>query len=126
MDVPATLEVRADGEFLKKVVCNLLENAAKYSKAGLPITVSATAVGDAVAVSVADRGIGIDPSEQALVFERFYRSRSQNDATVGTGMGLAISRSIVEAHGGEINVTSQPGHGSVFTFSIPMAVSGRR
>lgn len=126
VDVPATLEVRADGEFLKKVVCNLLENAAKYSKAGLPITVSATAVGDAVAVSVADRGIGIDPSEQALVFERFYRSRSQNDATVGTGMGLAISRSIVEAHGGEINVTSQPGHGSVFTFSIPMAVSGRR
>jgi len=72
-------------------------------------------------VSVADRGIGIDPTEQALVFERFYRARSQSETTVGTGMGLAISRSIVEAHGGEINVTSQPGHGSVFTFSIPMA-----
>jgi len=126
VDVPAALAVRADGEFLKKVVCNLLENAAKYSKADSPITISAAPVGDAVAVSVADRGIGIDPSEQALVFERFYRARAQSEVTVGTGMGLAISRSIVEAHGGEIHVTSQPGHGSVFTFSIPAAVGGRR
>ena len=121
VDIPATLEVRAAGEFLKKVVCNLLENAAKYSKANTPITISAVPAGEFVAVSVADRGIGIDPSEQALVFERFYRARAQSETTVGTGMGLAISRSIVEAHGGQINVTSQPGHGSVFTFSIPAA-----
>ena len=121
VEIPATLIVRADAEFLQKVVCNLLENAAKYSKANTPITISAVPAGEFVAVSVADRGIGIDPSEQALVFERFYRARAQSETTVGTGMGLAISRSIVEAHGGQINVTSQPGHGSVFTFSIPAA-----
>ena len=126
VEIPATLVVRADAEFLQKVVCNLLENAAKYSKPHSPITISAVTAGESVAVSVADRGIGIDPTEQALVFERFYRARSQSETTVGTGMGLAISRSIVEAHGGEINVTSQPGHGSVFTFSIPAAVGGRR
>jgi two-component system sensor histidine kinase KdpD len=121
IDVPVALEVNADGEFLKKVVCNLLENAAKYSKAGTPITVSAARAGEMVLVSVADRGVGIDPQEQGLVFERFYRARAQSEATTGTGMGLAISRSIVEAHGGEIHVTSQPGQGSVFTFSVPVA-----
>jgi len=105
---------------LKKVVINLLENAAKYSKGGTPIKISAMKTGEVVLVSVADRGIGIDAPEQELVFERFYRARSQSETTTGTGMGLAISRSIVEAHGGEIHVTSQPGFGSVFTFSIPL------
>ena len=126
IEVPATMEVNADGEFLKKVVCNLLENAAKYSKPDSPITISAVRAGETVAVSVADRGIGIDPSEQTLIFERFYRARSQGEGTAGTGMGLAISRSIVEAHGGQINVTSQPSQGSVFTFSIPVAADGGR
>ena len=120
IDVPSVLMVNADAEFLKKVVINLLENAAKYSKGGTPIKISAMKTGEVVLVSVADRGIGIDAQEQELVFERFYRARSQSETTTGTGMGLAISRSIVEAHGGEIHVTSQPGFGSVFTFSIPL------
>jgi two-component system sensor histidine kinase KdpD len=120
MDVPAVMEMVADGGFLKKVICNLLENAAKYSKAGTVITISAERREEAVAISVADRGIGIDPSEQALVFERFYRAKSQGEGTAGTGMGLPISRSIIEAHGGKIDVTSQPGQGSVFTFTIPV------
>ena len=120
IDVPSVLMVNADAEFLKKVVINLLENAAKYSKGGTPIKISAMKTGEVVLVSVADRGIGIDAPEQELVFERFYRARSQSETTTGTGMGLAISRSIVEAHGGEIHVTSQPGFGSVFTFSIPL------
>jgi len=123
VQIPSDIQVIADGEFLKKVICNLLENAAKYSQIGSPITVSAVMDGEHVAVSVADRGIGIDPSEQALVFERFYRARSQSEGTTGTGMGLAISRSITEAHGGEITVTSQPGHGSVFTFTVPAAAT---
>ena len=71
-----------------------------------------------VSISVADRGIGIDASEQTLIFERFYRVDSHTTRTSGTGMGLPISRAIVEAHGGTIKVTSQPGQGSVFTVTL--------
>jgi two-component system sensor histidine kinase KdpD len=117
--VPADLEVRADPALLQKVICNLLENAAKYSRTGSPITISAEPQADTVAISVADQGIGIDPAEQGLIFERFYRARSHADATSGTGMGLAISRAIAEAHGGTISVTSQPDQGSVFTVTVP-------
>jgi two-component system sensor histidine kinase KdpD len=99
----------------------LLENGAKYSEPGTPITVSAESASERVLISVADRGIGIDAWEQGLIFERFYRARSQTSGTSGTGMGLAISRAIVHAHGGEITVTSQPGRGSVFTISLPIA-----
>jgi two-component system sensor histidine kinase KdpD len=121
VDMPADMEVRADASFLQKVICNLLENAAKYSKPGTLITISAERREESVAISVADRGIGIDSSEQPLIFERFYRARSHGEGTPGTGMGLAISRSIVETHGGKIDVTSQPGLGSVFTITIPAA-----
>jgi len=119
ISVPSTLQIKADAGFLRKVICNLLENAAKYSKPDTPITISAELRTDSVNVSVADRGIGIDPSEQALIFERFYRSRSHGGGMPGTGMGLPISRSIVEAHGGHMDITSQPGQGSVFSFTIP-------
>ncbi|HEX7157656.1 MAG TPA: ATP-binding protein [Edaphobacter sp.] len=119
VDVPQDLEVRADPTMLEKVLSNLLDNAAKYSASGSPITITAAAQDSNVAISVADRGVGIDPSEQGLIFERFYRGRSQADGTSGTGMGLAISRAIAEAHGGNITVTSQPGYGSVFTLTIP-------
>jgi two-component system sensor histidine kinase KdpD len=120
MHVLGDLEIRADADLLEKAVCNLLENAAKYSKAGLPITITAEKRGEWISVSVADRGMGIDPSEQGLIFERFYRARSDGKEIAGTGMGLPISRSIVEAHGGDITVTSQPGHGSVFTCRFPV------
>jgi two-component system, OmpR family, sensor histidine kinase KdpD len=125
IDVPDTLEIKADAGFLQKVICNLLDNAAKYSNPDMPITISAERRGECIAVSVADRGIGIDSSEQSLIFERFYRARNHNEGTTGTGMGLAISRSIIEAHGGHIDVTSQPGQGSVFTFTMPAASAGR-
>jgi two-component system sensor histidine kinase KdpD len=123
VNVPDDLEVRADPMFLQKAICNLLENAAKYSKAGTPITISAEKKADGVAISVADQGVGIDASEQGLIFERFYRARWQANSTSGTGMGLAITRAIVEAHGGSIKVTSQRGHGSVFTVTIPTSAT---
>lgn len=119
IDVPADLAVRADPAMIEKVLANLLENAAKYSAVGSPITISAEKRGDHVTISIADRGVGIEPSEQGLIFERFYRSRSQADGVSGTGMGLAISRAITEAHGGGISVTSRPGEGSVFTVALP-------
>ncbi len=113
--------VEADAEWLTKLLVNLLENAAKYSQAGSPIFVMAERRGEMVACSVADRGIGIDLLEQELIFDKFYRSRERTANVSGTGMGLAICRAIAEAHGGTMEVTSQPGQGSVFTFTVPVA-----
>ena len=73
-----------------------------------------------VLVSVEDGGPGITERDQARIFEKFFRGREQRESVPGTGMGLAIARGIVEAHGGKIWVTSQPGRGSVFTFSLPV------
>jgi two-component system sensor histidine kinase KdpD len=120
VSLPALPEVMADAEFITKVLTNLIENAAKYSPAGSPISVSAERKGGVVSVSVADRGIGIDLSEQSLIFERFYRASVPSLQTWGTGMGLAISRAIIEAHQGTLSVTSQLGEGSVFSFTLPV------
>ena len=117
---PALPKVNADPVWIQKLIANLLENAAKYSAAGTPITVIAEVRGDVVACSVADRGAGIEPLEQSLIFDKFYRSQNRSANTSGTGMGLAICRAIAEAHNGTISVTSQPGQGSVFTFTLPI------
>jgi two-component system sensor histidine kinase KdpD len=115
-----------DPAHIKEVVVHLLENAAKYSPAGAPIRITAEArdastnqVG-MLTVSIADRGPGIDDFEQSLVFEKFYRGRNQRVRVHGTGMGLAICKAIVEAHGGRLGLTSQLGHGSVFYFTLPV------
>ena len=123
VNVPTLPRICADAEMMGKVICNLLENAAKYSSPQSPIFVSAEQKDGYVLTSVADRGIGIDPIEQSLIFDRLYRSRTQAGNTSGSGMGLAISRAIVESHRGTLTVTSQPDHGSVFTFSIPVAAA---
>ncbi len=119
--LPELPRVSADFEMVSKILSNLLENAAKYSPQQAPIFISAEEKDGFVLTSVADRGVGIDAEEQNLIFDRLYRSRTQNSSVPGTGMGLAISRAIVESHHGTITVTSQLGHGSVFTFSLPIA-----
>jgi two-component system sensor histidine kinase KdpD len=113
--------VLADKAWIEKVLANLLGNAAKYSPPGQPIFVSADPQKEMLSISVADRGAGIDPLEQGMIFDKFYRGPSQRNQVSGTGMGLAICRAIVNAHGGAIGVTSQLGHGSVFTFTLPIA-----
>ena len=119
--VPENLPpVRVDLERIAEVLVQLLENAAKYSPAGTPITISAEQTGKNVTISVADRGPGIDDLEQSLIFEKFYRGRDQRYRVQGTGMGLAIAKAIVEAHGGGLGVTSQAGSGSVFYFTVPV------
>ena len=115
-DLPAA---RMDAARIKEVLVHLLENAAKYSPAGTPIRITAEVKGGTLTTSIADRGPGIDDFEQGLVFEKFYRGRNQRVQVHGTGMGLAICKAIVEAHGGKIGVTSQLGHGSVFYFTLP-------
>lgn len=123
------VELKKDGEFplavfdldlIRNVVYQLLENAAKYSAPGAPIHVSAEHSGSEIAVSVADRGPGIDELDQSLIFDKFYRGKDNRYSVQGTGMGLAIAKAVVEAHGGSIRVTSQLGYGSVFSFTLPM------
>jgi len=119
--IPSDLpNARMDSAHIKEVLVHLIENAAKYSPAGAPIRITAEVKDEAITVSIADRGPGIDDFEQSLVFEKFYRGRNQRVQVHGTGMGLAICKAIVEAHGGRLGVTSQLGHGSVFYFSLPL------
>src|SRR5262249_1171112 len=114
-------KVRADLARAKEVLVQLLDNANLYSGKDKPITVSAEASGNSVLFSVADQGPGIDTLEQGLIFDKFYRGKEQRAVVQGTGMGLSIARAIVEAHGGTIGMTSQVGHGSVFSFTLPVA-----
>jgi signal transduction histidine kinase len=106
---------------LKEVLVQLLENAAKYSPPESPIRITAELKGANLEVSVADQGAGIEDMEQVLIFDKFYRGQSQRYRVQGTGMGLAIVKAIVEAHGGRIEVSSQLGHGSVFSFGLPVS-----
>ncbi|MDR3720677.1 MAG: DUF4118 domain-containing protein [Candidatus Acidoferrales bacterium] len=110
---------RMDVARAREVLVHLIENANQYSPPDQPITITAEASGDFVVTSVADRGSGIDDPERALVFEKFYRGKDQRYSVEGTGMGLPIAKAIVEAHGGSISLTSQRGHGSVFSFTLP-------
>jgi signal transduction histidine kinase len=118
-DLPA---VYADRERIHQVLFNLLDNAVRFTPAGGRVTVSADRHDGSVDVHVADTGPGIPPEHLPRLFERFYRAdpaRSQKEG--GTGIGLAIARSVVEAHGGRIWADSSPGQGSVFTFELPVA-----
>ena len=117
--------VLLDAVQIEQVLTNLLENAAKYSAAGTPIAVRARVVGDApgpqtLEVAVADRGVGIPREEQGRIFDKFYRVVAGSRGISGTGMGLAIVKGLVEAHGGQAIVESMPGHGSTFTIRLPI------
>ncbi|HUK51788.1 MAG TPA: DUF4118 domain-containing protein [Candidatus Binatia bacterium] len=112
--------VRADLERAKEVVSQLVDNANHYSPADRPIIISAESNGNFVVTSVADHGPGIEEMEQAIIFDKFYRGKDQRYLVQGTGMGLPIAKAIVEAHGGSISVTSQLGHGSIFSFTLPI------
>jgi two-component system, OmpR family, sensor histidine kinase KdpD len=118
--VPEGITVQLDADRIKEVMVQLLENAAKYSATESPIRITAEIKGENLEMSVADQGAGIDDMEQNLIFDKFYRGKNQRYRVQGTGMGLAIARAIVEAHGGKIGVTSQLECGSVFYFLLPL------
>jgi len=111
--------VMADAERIGQVLVNIVHNSIKFTPAGGRIAISTRAEGGNLLVSVADTGIGIDPEDLPRVFERFYKADKARGGG-GTGLGLAIARHIVQLHGGEIRVESQPGRGSTFTFSLPL------
>ena len=110
-----------DPEFVQQVVKQLLENALKYSPEGAAVTVSAVLKGAKIVVGVTDRGPGIDEVERVRIFDKFFRGRQHRFETEGTGMGLAIAKGIIEAHGEKIWVESEPEQGSAFYFSLPIA-----
>ena len=117
-DLPATLPlVPIDDVLIEQVLINLLENAAKYTPAGSPIDISAVARPGEVQVTVADRGPGVPPGESELIFEKFHRAER---GAGGVGLGLAICRGIVKAHGGRLWVDSREGGGAAFRFTLPI------
>jgi signal transduction histidine kinase len=119
---PGLPDIVVDPERMIQVLGNLVTNALRYTPAGGRITLSARLQGSAVALTVQDTGAGIAPDDFPHVFDRFYRgdaARSQQDAE--SGLGLAIAKSITEAHGGWIEVQSELGHGSAFTVLVPTA-----
>lgn len=107
-----------DAVLIERVLCNLLENAAKYSPPGGEIAVIAMMAGNAVEVAVADHGPGFPAGDGRQLFEMFVRGESESDKP-GTGLGLAICRAIVEVHGGSIRIESRSGGGALVIFSLP-------
>ncbi len=115
-----SLPLRADREAVSRAIANLLENAGKYSEPETPIRVLARHVGDSIQIAVTDEGPGILREEQKKLFERFVCGDEARRAGVrGIGVGLALVKSVVEAHGGSVELDSEPGRGSTFTLVIP-------
>ncbi len=121
--LPAGLPlVDADPERVGQVLRNLLANAFAYTPAGGRIIVTAETWPGQVAVSVRDTGAGIAAEHLPHIFDRFYRAdRARARPTGGAGLGLAIARQLIRAHGGDITAASEPGAGSMFTFTLPVA-----
>jgi two-component system phosphate regulon sensor histidine kinase PhoR len=114
--------VMADQGRLEQVVVNLLENAIKYTPDGGTVRLSAEEEGEYIRVTIADSGIGIPFKDLPRIFERFYRvDEARTREQGGTGLGLAIVKHIVQLHGGTVSVTSEPGAGAVFTFTLRKA-----
>lgn len=113
--------VRADPVRLDQILTNLLENAGKYSEPGQPIDVRVGRAGTGAVVCVTDHGPGIPRDEQPRLFDRYYQARRAREKKTGLGLGLYITKGLVDAHGGRIDVRSEPGRGSTFSVWLPSA-----
>jgi two-component system sensor histidine kinase KdpD len=120
VDIPPEIPlVRLDDVLMEQVFYNLLDNGLKYTPPGTALEIRARVVEGAVAIEVADRGPGLPPGEEDRVFRKFHRIRREGEPG-GVGLGLAICRGIVEAHGGTISAANRPGGGSVFVVRLPI------
>jgi signal transduction histidine kinase len=121
VEIPEGLpKVSADPDRLERILVNLASNAIKYSSPESDVLIRAESNDAEVIVSIADRGIGVHPEDISHLFERFYRAKGARKAE-GLGLGLFITRLLVEAHGGRLWVESELGKGSVFYFTLPLA-----
>lgn len=121
-DLPA---VNGDEGSLTEVLVNLINNAVKYSYPNSTVTVRAALAGNEITISVIDRGIGIPKEELPFILQDFGRGKHQPEGVAGYGIGLTVSRRIVEAHGGTITVESEPGKGATFTVHLPIALANQ-
>jgi signal transduction histidine kinase len=117
----APLAVAGDGAWLRQLFSNLVDNAVKYCRAGDRVRVDAQRLGDEVCVRVLDDGPGIAAAERAEIFERFERGSGQQGRP-GFGLGLPLAREIARAHGGRIELASEPGKGATFSVFLPIFV----
>jgi len=114
-------EIRIDRDAIEQAVLNLLSNAMKYSGESRTVSLNVRREGDCALIRVTDKGIGIDPKDQARIFEKFYRVPTrENQSLPGTGLGLALVAHIAKAHGGSVRVESTPGEGSAFSILLPL------
>lgn len=119
-DIPSDLPtIAADTASMSEVITNLIDNAIKYSREGGVVEVKGQVRGDNVELDIRDHGIGMPASIMDNLFSKFYRSHRSREAVQGTGIGLYISKAIMESHGGDIRVSSVDGEGSTFTISVP-------
>jgi signal transduction histidine kinase len=117
---PSLGPIDADERKVKQIVLNLLSNAVKFTPDGGRVEISARHVNDEVHVAIRDTGVGIAPEDRERIFEEFRRVGVGANKVEGTGLGLALARTLVELHGGRIWVESQLGAGSTFTFALPL------
>lgn len=116
-DIPPVL---ADPDRLGRIAINLISNALKYSPPESEVQLHAHAAGDEVRISIRDFGQGLTKTELGQLFQRFYRGDTPQN-TAGLGLGLFVAKCLIEAHGGRIGVESEPGKGSTFSFTLPVA-----
>jgi PAS domain S-box-containing protein len=113
--------VMVEPNLTEQVLTNLIENAVKYSPRGGKVTISGTRLNGQLKVTIADEGVGIPLGDMDHLFERFHRGEKGQSKIQGTGLGLYICKTIIEAHGGQMTAVSQPGRGSQFSFTLPLS-----
>lgn len=113
-------EVAMDSELMQLAIRQLLDNAIKYSPPRSPIRITAEVSGEGLSIGVHNGGEGLSEDEQLKIFDKFYRGRGAQDRVAGTGMGLSIAREILLAHGGNIHVENNSGHGIQFLMILPL------
>ncbi|MGI8958229.1 MAG: sensor histidine kinase [Bryobacteraceae bacterium] len=111
--------IEIDRKLSELALRQLLNNAFQYSAPSSPIQITVEGQGEGITIAVSNVGSGIPKAERDLIFEKFYRGRDVRARIPGTGMGLAIAREIIEAHGGRISLKSEPGKGARFSFTLP-------
>jgi signal transduction histidine kinase len=122
LDVPPTLPpIRGDEKRMNQVLLNLTSNAVKYNREGGRVRISAGTEGAALCIAVSDTGRGVRPEDMEKLFDKFRRIEEGEGSAKGTGLGLPITKQLIELHGGEIEVTSEWGKGSTFLFTLPIA-----